>query len=99
VGHVPAEIDFNCCDLPIAHGEDLGIAKACLLALALIGDEYMLAMLRHVHDLEIFAVRASGPADREIAVAIQPVVERASEAKSVGQETFGGAAILATYAL
>jgi hypothetical protein len=46
-------------------------------------------ILLRVTGFDALAVRAVGPADREISVAIEPVVERTGKAKSVCQETSG----------
>ena len=79
----PPEIHFDLDDLLAAYQEDLGVAESrAVRAAGLVGNEHAAAGRHHVDEFELRDARAAGPAAFEIGLAIDPVVERAGEAKN-----------------
>jgi len=87
VRYWPTEIDLDLDDLIIAHGDNLGVAKAMpVRAATFIGDEYPVAIGNEIDKIETadpFAVRL---ATRKIGRAVNAVIKRTGEVEIRGDQ-------------
>lgn len=95
VRHVPAEIDLDLDDLPVANDVHFRILKASAkVRTADIGHVDAFAARDHVDELEIGDPLAVWPAAFEIGLPIEAIVERAREMEILGDEPLHSRAIL-----